>query len=795
MQISIFNLSRTRQPVFLGLLFAFISLLFMANVHAGGSSTSSADSHGAPYDVLADLLENDEARQQLIDDLRNRSETAATSNEPSAEQAASQVTDKDESRTFARQVADNTQQVAQELVSTLTESFQVLGAIGSGETARDWGAITSELTQLLLVVTATLVVFFAMRSIAKQLFAKANYWAEADSRHPIVRRTIAILGSTVIDLIVVALAWVAGYALALFALGDGGEMYVSQSLFLNAFLVIEVFKVLLRAVFSVQDSALRPIKMADDTAIYWYSWISRITNFIGYGILVLVPLVNILLSSALGQLLNVLIIIFVVTYGVVVISHNRNSVREKLQARAFESDFSFARVGLGMLARSWHVLAIIYFLVMAGALLLEPEKALPLMLLATVQTVIAIAIGMMLMTALKIYLGHRVEIPENTKAQYPMLEERLNGFVPKVFKTLRVVIVATVIAVILDAWHVFNLKHWIASPAGISFIATVLTVSAILLTAMLVWIGLASWIEHRLNPLEDQRAPTAREKTLLTIFRNAVAITLIVMTLMIVLAEIGINIGPLIAGAGVLGLAIGFGAQKLVQDVITGVFIQMENAINVGDIVTAAGVTGTAEKLTIRSLGLRDLSGTYHMIPFSAVDNVSNFMREFGYHVGEYGVAYRENTDEVIVKLREAFDELIADPEQRDKILVDELEVHGVTALADSSVNIRVRIKTLPGVQFGVGRAYNRLVKQHLDKAGIEIPFPHLTLYFGEDQKGQAPAAPIRIIESEKAKEPEKDIDNESDKEADKEVSAKVTKKRSRSNPKEKLDFDGEDTQ
>ena len=142
---------------------------------------------------------------------------------------------------------------------------------------------------------------------------------------------------------------------------------------------------------------------------------------------------------------------------------------------------------------------------------------------------------------------------------------------------------------------------------------------------MLIWIGLASWIEHRLNPLSADNAPTAREKTLLTIFRNASAIVLIIMTVMIVLSEIGINIGPLLAGAGVLGLAIGFGAQKLVQDVITGVFIQMENAISVGDIVTAGSLTGTAEKLTIRSLSLRDLSGTYHIIPFSSVDTVSNF--------------------------------------------------------------------------------------------------------------------------------------------------------------------------
>src|SRR5690606_24810574 len=139
---------------------------------------------------------------------------------------------------------------------------------------------------------------------------------------------------------------------------------------------------------------------------------------------------------------------------------------------------------------------------------------------------------------------------------------------------------------------------------------------------------------------------------------NAVAITLVVLTTMVVLAELGVNIGPLIAGAGVLGLAIGIGSQKLVQDGITGLFLQPARAIDVGDVGTAGGITGTVEKLTIRSLGLRDVSGTYHLMPFSTVDMVSNFNRDFGYHVGEYGVAYREDTDEVIEHLKAAFEEL-----------------------------------------------------------------------------------------------------------------------------------------
>ncbi len=768
----LFSFSQIMKSIFFAVLIALF-FAFTSAVNAGQTAVDSAQASDSKpsYETLADVLENPESRQQLIDELRSISgkTVSETSNAES-----NNITE--EGASFARQIADKTQQVAQDLVTTVSDSFQAVSKIGTTDNQRDWSALTTDLLHLLVVIAITIGVFWLTRGIARKLFTKANNWADGDTRTPLIRRGLAITVSVLLDLLVVALAWVTGYAVALFALGDGGEMQVIESLYLNAFLMIEIFKVVLRTVFSVKDAALRPLTMNDDTAVYWHSWLNRLTNFIGYGVLLVVPLTSNLVSSAVAQLLNVLIVLFAFVYALLTILQNREQVRAQLQTIALDASFSLSRVGLGMLARSWHLLAIVYFAVMAGSLLLEPKQALPFMLMATVQTLIAIATGMLVMSIVAWYLNRPLKVSDNLRSRFPMLEHRLNGFVPKVFQTLRIVILITVIAVVFDAWHIFNLRDWLASSAGIQFIATVLTVGAILLAAMLIWIGLASWIEHRLNPQSADDAPTAREKTLLTIFRNASAIALIIMTVMIVLSEIGINIGPLLAGAGVLGLAIGFGAQKLVQDVITGVFIQMENAISVGDIVTAGSITGTAEKLTIRSLSLRDLSGTFHIIPFSSVDTVSNFMREFAYHVGEYGVAYREDTDEVIVKLREAFDELLADDDNRSKILTDELEVHGVTALADSSVNIRVRIKTLPGTQWAIGRAYNRLVKRHLDAAGIEIPFPHLTLYFGEDKEGKAPAAPLRVIDSPKsltdeAQSSEKDL-------------------RSKTNPKQNEDFD-----
>ncbi|MCX4190168.1 mechanosensitive ion channel domain-containing protein [Methylophaga sp. OBS3] len=766
------NLNQAFMPTLVAFILTFI--LAFSSITQAAESSASADSSSdskPSYETLADVLENPESRQELIDKLRDL--------QSEKEDDGSKEKSEEEGPSFARQIADQTQEIAQDLVATVSDSFQAVGEIGTQESDRDWSKLIAELTQLAIVIAATGIVFWLVRGIARAAFSKINNWADNETSNPVFRRGLAIGASILLDLLVVILAWVTGYGIALFAIGSGGEIEVTQTLFLNAFLMIEIFKVVLRTVFSAKDSALRPLPMGDQTAIYWYSWLNRLTNFIGYGVLLFVPLTSNLLSTAVAQLLNVLIVLFAFVYAVLTILHNRSHVREQIQTLALDSTFSLTRVGLGMLARSWHLLAIAYFAVMAGTLLLEPKEALPLMLIATVQTVVAIAVGMLLMTILAWYLNRPLHIGENLTNRYPMLEYRLNAFVPKVFQTLRIVTLISVVAVVLDAWHIFNLKDWLVSPAGVHFIATLLTVGAILLTAMIVWIGLASWIEHRLNPQSEDNAPSAREKTLLTIFRNASAITLIIMTIMIVMSEIGINIGPLLAGAGVLGLAIGFGAQKLVQDVITGVFIQMENAISVGDVVTAGSITGVAEKLTIRSLGLRDLSGTYHIIPFSSVDTVSNYMREFAYHVGEYGVAYREDTDEVIIKLRDAFDELMSDDDNRQKILSDELEVHGVTALADSSVNVRVRIKTLPGSQWAIGRAYNRLVKRHLDAAGIEIPFPHLTLYFGEDKQGEAPAAPIRVIEAPKS------------------VSDKKTKAsddaRSETNAKQNQDFDDGD--
>jgi small conductance mechanosensitive channel len=267
---------------------------------------------------------------------------------------------------------------------------------------------------------------------------------------------------------------------------------------------------------------------------------------------------------------------------------------------------------------------------------------------------------------------------------------------------------------------------WLSSEAGARLLGNYGSAFLVVLIGFAVWLALMSWVDLRLQSRRGH-VVTARERTLFQLFRNAATVVILVMTVLLGLSEIGIDIGPLIAGAGVVGLAISFGAQTLVKDIITGAFIQIENAINEGDVVTVAGITGTVEGITVRSVRIRDLDGTSHIIPFSSVDMVSNFMRGFSYHVALIGVSYDTDISEAKEAMQEAFRRLKATDYGSN--IFEDLEMHGVTNFGASSIDIRARIKTTPGDQWAVGRAYNEFVKQVFDERGIEIPFPQVTYH------------------------------------------------------------------
>jgi small conductance mechanosensitive channel len=222
-----------------------------------------------------------------------------------------------------------------------------------------------------------------------------------------------------------------------------------------------------------------------------------------------------------------------------------------------------------------------------------------------------------------------------------------------------------------------------------------------------------------------------RARTLSRLVQNALTAVVVSIAALMVLNQLEIDIMPILTGAGIVGLAVGFGAQTLVKDLIAGFFLTFENQVRVGDVAEINGTGGLVEAINLRTIVLRDLEGTVHVFPNGSVERLANRTKDFSFFVLNVGVAYKEDVDTVFGVLREVGADLAADPERGPHVL-EPLEILGVDDFGDSQVTIKVRIKTVPLKQWEIGREFRRRIKKAFDARGIEIPFPHLSLYVGE---------------------------------------------------------------
>ncbi len=233
------------------------------------------------------------------------------------------------------------------------------------------------------------------------------------------------------------------------------------------------------------------------------------------------------------------------------------------------------------------------------------------------------------------------------------------------------------------------------------------------------------------SPKYDTVEASKRINTLSGILKGMGKIIIWSVFLMMILKKLGIDIGPILAGAGILGLAIGFGAQELVRDFISGFFILFENQVRTGDYAIINNVTGLIEKIELRTMTLRDFSGVVHVFQNGKINSLANMTKEWSAIILEIGVAYKENVDNVMNIMQEVGDEMYNDPEYKG-IFLEKLHIYGLDKFADSALVIRARLKTIPGEQWDMGREYRRRLKKVFDEKGIEIPFPHTTIYWGE---------------------------------------------------------------
>lgn len=254
------------------------------------------------------------------------------------------------------------------------------------------------------------------------------------------------------------------------------------------------------------------------------------------------------------------------------------------------------------------------------------------------------------------------------------------------------------------------------------------------------------WSSLFLKKEKDEESKK-RAKTLGSVIQKASIAVVLVIAVMTILGQLGIQIGPLLAAAGVVGLALGFAGQSLAKDVINGFFILLWDQIREGDVVQISGRAGLVEKINLKMTILRDLAGNVHFIPHSSIDVVTNMTKGYSCYVFEVGVAYREDVDEVIEVIKEVDEELREDPDFKEDILRP-IEIFGLDKFGDSAIVIKARTTTKPIKQWRVGREFNRRLKKKFDERDIEIPFPHVTLYMGQDKQGEA--APMRIFMGEK---------------------------------------------
>lgn len=487
----------------------------------------------------------------------------------------------------------------------------------------------------------------------------------------------------------------------------------------------------------------RSLNITEATGAYLVVWTNRVVATGIYGILGLQA------AYILGMPAATFLSLEKVVYGALwalltaFILQNRASFAQFI---AGTDKNATGRTFWSILSAVWHLIAIAY--VTAGLVILMSMGDPGFKRLGEIAAFMVIIVIVWRLAWLAVdTAGHwAFSISHEMTDRYPSLERRANRYVPHLLAGARVLISVAAFGALLEIWGI-QLSAFFASENGQVLVRAIATILVVGGGAVAISEIVSLFVERRLFVLESAGILSGRERTLLPLLRRAVVIVIGVLAVFVILSELGVDITPLLAGASIIGLAIGFGSQSLVKDVISGIFLLIEDTLNVGDFIDVGGMSGTVEALSIRTLRVRDVNGDLHTIPFGTVEIITNRTKDYAYALVDVGIAYREDTEAVMKLLQEIGDEL-ANDEALQQDIAGPFEVFGLQDLADSSVNIRTRLKTKPGRQWSIRREFLRRVKRRFDAEGVEIPFPHQTLYFGEDKDGNAPSANVMVTQA-----------------------------------------------
>ncbi|EPF6158732.1 mechanosensitive channel protein [Citrobacter sedlakii] len=670
----------------------------------------------AAYAALADVLENEASRKELIGQLRSAATTSAPESPPKIVPPVVV-----EEKTVLENITDISHRYGAAFAGRFAQLYRNI--TDAPHKPFNSQTFTNALTHFLMLAVAVFSFYWLIRRCALPLYRKMGNWARKKNRE---RRNwlqlpAMIVGAFIIDLLLLALTLFVGQLLSDRLNAGSRTIAFQQSLFLNAFALIEFFKAILRLIFCPKVAELRPFSIQDSNARYWNRRLSSLSSLIGYGLIVAVPIISNQVNVQVGAMANVAIMLCITLWALYLIFHNKKDITGHLLNLADRS-LAFFSLFIRAFALVWHWLASAYFIVLFFFSLFDPGNSLKFMMGATVRSLAIIAIAAFVSGMFSRWIAKTITLSPHTQRNYPELQKRLNGWLSTALKVARFLTVCVAIMLLLNAWGLFDFWNWLHNGAGEKTVDILIRIALILFFSAVGWTVLASLIENRLaSDIHGRPLPSARTRTLLTLFRNALAVIISTITIMIVLSEIGVNIAPLLAGAGALGLAISFGSQTLVKDIITGVFIQFENGMNTGDLVTIGPLTGTVERMSIRSVGVRQDTGAYHIIPWSSITTFANFVRGIGSVVANYDVDRQEDADKANQALKDAVNAVMENEEVRG-LIIGEPTFAGIVGLTNTAFTLRVSFTTLPLKQWTVRFALDSQVKKHFDLAGVRPP-------------------------------------------------------------------------
>jgi small-conductance mechanosensitive channel len=540
-----------------------------------------------------------------------------------------------------------------------------------------------------------------------------------------LKRLPFVLLCLVLDLLPLGVFLAIGYAGALFVMPD------TQAVLQAALLAYALCRLATSATrfFVAPDlPALRLVHVTDQGAAYALVWVRRIFAVGAFGYA----------ASQIGQLFGLpaaandaflkAVFLIIHLFLIVIVLQCRGAVAERIRSHSAAPSLG-ARVR-NRVASIWHLVAIFYIAALWLVWAAEVRNG-----YVRIWHLFLVTIGVLILARLVsiVVLGgldRALRISPDTKHRYPGLEQRANRYLPMLRSTVSGVLIVITCLALLQAWGINTIAWFRANALGSRLASATVTILIAAALAVAVWEAVNASMDRHLARLTQQAQLTksARLRTLLPILRTSLFTALAGVFGLTALSEIGVNIAPLLAGAGILGVAIGFGSQKLVQDFITGIFLLLENAMQVGDWVTVAGLSGSVENLSIRTMRLRAGDGSVHIIPFSSVSTVTNVNRGIGNAAVSVNVPIEEDSDRVSEILTDIAREMRAERRFAEMMRSD-FQLWGIDRVDAGVVTIVGQIVCTDSGRWGVQREFNRRMSIRFKQHGIRVASPVQTVH------------------------------------------------------------------